>query len=508
MARRQTVSGQDYPYSASAKGSTSAGKAFVDKCFGARVEPVLSLSAWGVRPGTSAGQTTLLGDLDQGGYFYAYCSPAQALEVGFLSTNPATFPYEARDVGLMLRVEIDGEVRSATGEPFTTPEGRSGIRYAAPEYTESLLAAVGAARSDVAITIESYSNGIVTRWPAKNLNGLAQSVAQFKNACSGSATVTVDAPVEPLQVVPPAPGNPEWMVVSTASESMPDHMLTAPFDNGKGSILFACDVPGEATVAIQLAPDAVFGAASSNEALHLYADDKDFLFIAEGWEESGSRFAQSTNQYQIADAVIRMAIGVQRLSLALRTSTGGELDSILPTGPQAVEAAKSFARNCLTEDDFGQIEYLPLTEATGWDFVDGEAAAMLNSLAVLRAPATGGGRIQISCFAETGAHQVAFFSDDYLQQEALQTASRFELALFVGEAYWPLGDATFAASLSDLGIGSTDQKSIGQVLRVLAAGPAELTISTRTNFNDFEPHKVLLADASAVAGYLAVCPAP
>lgn len=187
----QAVSGTADSYKTSAKGSTAAARAFIDKCFGGAPGARPSPSAWAVtvEPDTVNGgqQATLVGDLDQGGYFYAYCDGRKRADVAFLSSNPSTFPYEAGDLGLTLQVEIDGEQRSAVGEYFVRPDGTSGIRYIAPEYLESLIAAVGAARSEVAMTIQSYSTGMVTRWPARSLEGVGKAVADFSAQCFGNA---------------------------------------------------------------------------------------------------------------------------------------------------------------------------------------------------------------------------------------------------------------------------------------------------------------------------------
>jgi hypothetical protein len=187
----QTLSGVRYPYSASAKGSTKAGRQFIDSCFGAPAVPsVLALPAWELRlqPDEVNGgqQAKLLGDLDQGGYFFAVCDGLRRVEVSFLSDNPSTFPYATDDLGLTLRIEIDGETRSAVGEGFVSSDGVVGIRYAAPDHIESLLAAIKDAKSEVAVTIESYSSGMVTRWPAMNMQGLASAAGDFYAHCFGT----------------------------------------------------------------------------------------------------------------------------------------------------------------------------------------------------------------------------------------------------------------------------------------------------------------------------------
>ncbi|MBK8083327.1 MAG: hypothetical protein IPK28_05510 [Devosia sp.] len=513
----QTVSGKEYPYSLSAKGSTAAGRAFIEKCFGAKTvaQPALALSAWEVRiepdPVNGGQQATLVGDLDQGGYFYAFCDGRRQSEVAFLASNPSTFPYEAGDVGLTLRVEIDGEQRSATGEHFTRPDGIAGIRYLAADYIESLILAVGAAKSEVAMTIESYSSGMVTRWPAMNLQGLAQAAAQFSAQCFGTSPAVAELPAQP-EVAPAQGGSgPDWTLRSQPSETLPDHTLIATTSDGKASLLLACDTAGQPVLGIEVQPGVIADTAPATESLTVNAGSHRFPFIVESWSEEALRYLQSTNVYQISDMVVRLAIGVTDLQLSIATASGATYTGSLSTGVEAAAAAEAFAKLCLSPDDYWQIGYLPLTEATGWELIDGEAAAMLNARAVLHARTSPkSGRVEFICFVETGAHTLAFYSDDALKQNALKEASIFELVVFIGEdGYWPVNEPRRVYSGTELGIGTVNQENIREMLDALSHDPPpEMTISTRANFGDYEPYKIPLSNSSLVATYVEACRLP
>lgn len=501
----QTLSGKEYPYSLSAKGSTAAGRAFIQKCFGA-TPPVLALSAWDVRiepdPVNGGQQATLLGDLDQGGFFYAHCDGAKQVDLGFLSTNRSTFPYEAGDIGLTLSVEIDGDERSATGEHFARADGAAGIRYLAPAYIESLIEAVGSAKTKVAVTIESYSTGMVTRWPAKNLQGLRKAAADFRAHCFGVAPKVAETPAAP--VITSVQGS--WTISSQPSADLPDHMLIASTLDGKATVLLACDTAGQPFLGVEVQAEMISDTAPATDTLTVHAGEHSFPFIVESWSATEMRYLQSTNIYQIGEMVVRLAIGVTDLRLDIATAAGATYSSGLPTGAEAATAAERFAKLCLSPDDYGQIEYLPLKEANGWRLIDGEAAAELNARAVLYAPTKpSSGTVELKCFAETGAHELAFYSDDFQKQEALKSAYRLELNVFIGDEYWPVGDAHFAENLGQLGIGMTDQQAIREILDVLTAGPSEMRISTRSDFNDYELHEVPLAGSVLIDSYRENC---
>lgn len=168
------------------------------------------------RPAGDAGG----GDLDQGGLFYAHCDGARQLDLGFCFMNPSTFPYEAGRCRPTLRVEIDGDQRSATGEHFARADGAAGIRDPAPEYIESLVAAVGGAKTEVAVTIESYSSGMVNALAGQEPAGSSAETGQFQGLCFGTAPAVADkTPAAP--VIAPSQGNGGWMMSSPTQRGPP-----------------------------------------------------------------------------------------------------------------------------------------------------------------------------------------------------------------------------------------------------------------------------------------------
>lgn len=510
----QTSNGAEHPMSLGAKGSTAAGRAFIAKCFGSTpvAQPAIALSAWGVTvepdPVNGGTQATLVGDLDQGGFFYAYCDGLRRPEVAFLSTNPATFPYEAGDVGLTLRIETDGDQRSAPGEHFARSDGKAGIRYySEPEYVQGLIEAVGAATTEVAMTIESYTSGMVTRWPAKNLQGLAQAVAQFQSQCFGAVPAVADTPSAPA-VATPDRVVAEWTLRSKPSDALPDHTLVVSTEDGKASVLLACDAAGQPFFGVEVKPGLIADTGPATDSVFVYIDDSDFAFIAESWSEGPLRYLQSTNVYQISDMVVRLANRAEDIRLNIVTTSGVVYTGQLPKGERAEATARDFARLCLAPDEYDRIANPLPSPVVGWELLDGEVAEALGALAVLRANAApSGGRVEFRCFGEAGAHELAFYSDDFQKQDAIKAAFRLELAIFIGDdGYWPISEAGYAGSLSDLGIGTTDQAVVDDILDVLFEdAPAEMTISTRTDFDDYEPHKVPLANSFLVDLYRETC---
>lgn len=133
----------------------------------------------------------------------------------------------------------------------------------------------------------------------------------------------------------------------------------------------------------------------------------------------------------------------------IATASGAAYTSRPADGGRSGCSGRTICQLCLSPDDDGQIEYLPLKEATGWRLIDGEAAAMLNARAVLHAPtAPSSGTVELT-FAETGAQELAFYSYYFQKQEALQSAYRLELAVFIGDGYWPVGEAHLVENLGD-----------------------------------------------------------
>lgn len=71
---------------------------------------------------------------------------------------------------------------------------------------------------------------------------------------------------------------------------------------------------------------------------------------------------------------------------------------------------------------------------------------------------------------------------------------------------WPINEARYAQTLGDLGIGTANQDIVGEILDALFEdAPPEMTISTRADFGDCEPHRVPLANSFLVDSYRETC---
>ncbi|HQZ13739.1 MAG TPA: hypothetical protein PK286_12730 [Devosia sp.] len=202
---------------ASADGSTKAGRAFADFCFGGSPafapaqpqSPLSQPSAPAVQPAAPAAQPaapsqpasaatwttvdevdtvnggpalSLVGDLGQGALFYANCSAIKVPMLGLLSNDPPNFPYKPGETNLRIRVHADAATMAATGEIFDVEGTQVFVLYKDPTGLERVIRKVAEARSGVAVAIVGAST---TRWPAINLDGLQESAARFIEFCWG-----------------------------------------------------------------------------------------------------------------------------------------------------------------------------------------------------------------------------------------------------------------------------------------------------------------------------------
>jgi len=503
-----------------AKGSTAAGKRFLQVCPASAsapaalpaAEPAVP-AAWELTiepdPVNGGQQATLVGNLDQGGYFYAFCDGWRQAEVAFLSSNPTTFPYEAGDVGLTLRVEIDGEQRSATGEHFTRTDGLVGIRYAAPEYLESLVTAVGAARSEVAMMIESYSTGMVTRWPAKNLVGLADGAARFVNHCFGTALAPQQAAPSPAQPVSPAPAPLPWELREVPHEADTDYVLAGDTIDNSGIVALSCSADGLAHVILTNSrPDAL--PVKPGDAfidLLVEIDGQQWKTNA-GYEISaeGTATLYSASRDDVQGIAQALKDGAAAMQVGVRNpDTDASLWSPVDL-TNAAQAAAAFVPACFgAAADAGPAQREP-TGLSGWQMLDEEASAERHSRFVVFAPTSpAAGRVELNCFDETGARQVAYYPDDMAEGKKLASASALELAVIVGDLTWILDDARFSVSAENYGVGSTDQEKLGEIQDALAMGPTEMTVSVQVDFGEWEPRKVPLGDTVPIALFTYAC---
>jgi hypothetical protein len=199
---------------ASAEGSTKAGRAFADFCFGGAgpaaapqqpaapavqpatpavtpAQPVTPASApttWAavdeVDTINGGAALSLVGDLGKGAFFYANCNASKTVVFGLLSNDPPNFPHKPGETNLRLRVHIDSATLAATGEVYDIESSQVFVMYQDPMGMQALIRRVAEAKSGVAMAIGG-SNG-TTRWTAPDINGLQSSAARFIQFCWGA----------------------------------------------------------------------------------------------------------------------------------------------------------------------------------------------------------------------------------------------------------------------------------------------------------------------------------
>jgi hypothetical protein len=271
-----TESAEGIYMTANAVGSTKAGREFAAFCFNATpaaapqaapfADPApltpdampSGTAAWeyATAPDPNGGtEASLVADLDQGGYLYAYCDGRQQAELAFVSQNPQTFPYTRDDTGLQVAVQIDGQETLASGEFFSLDAGTQGILFNNRAVLQRLIGQMAGAQGDVAMMLSRTNDPLTTRWPAVNLNGLQQGAAQFIGHCWGNGAPAVAVPSQPVAPQPvqepapqvaqpatPAPAdNGNW--VFTALNDDPEFKveMTVPADNADAAARFACN---------------------------------------------------------------------------------------------------------------------------------------------------------------------------------------------------------------------------------------------------------------------------
>lgn len=255
----------DINISASAKGSTKAGKDFADKCFGVTpavtpptvappVHSTTNAAAWTFESGADPNggtEVSLIADLDQGGYLYAYCDGTKSASLAFVSYNPQAFHYTQADTGLSVSVQVDGQETVADGEYFVLEDKTQGILFTNFDVLETLIRQIGGAQGDVAMMLSRTNDPLTTRWPAMNLNGLQPGAAQFIEHCWGATPVAT--PVKPTNpdnalTTPDKPETPaaptvggNWQFVNLTDDPAFKVEMTAPADNADATLRFACN---------------------------------------------------------------------------------------------------------------------------------------------------------------------------------------------------------------------------------------------------------------------------
>lgn len=261
---------------ASATGSTKAGRAFAAFCFKATpaaapqaapaAEPA-PLTTEAMPSGTAAWQfataadpnggteASLVADLDQGGYLYAYCDGRQQPELAFVSRNPQTFPYSANDIGFSVSVQVDGQETVADGEYFSLDAETQGILFNNVAVLPTLIRQMATAQGDVAIMLSRTNDPLTTRWPAINLDGLQQGAAQFIGHCFGAGAPAVATPAQPTtqpEQPTPQPAQPAapteaaasglWTFANVSADASARYTseMTVPAENADATLRFAC----------------------------------------------------------------------------------------------------------------------------------------------------------------------------------------------------------------------------------------------------------------------------
>jgi hypothetical protein len=246
---------------ASAQGSTKAGRAFAAFCFGAGqvAQPAVAApaqpspgaagaAAWtyATSPDPEGGTGgALMGDLGQGGYFFGYCDGRGEPSLAIVSYDSATFPYRQGDAGLSITLQVDGQDTTATGEFFAPDANSQAIMFNDSRVLERLFGQVAAAQSDVAFLIHRPSDGMTTRWPAANLRGLSENAAQLVAHCGAQPTPVVSTPSQPAQ--PAAPASPVsagvWVTTDLSGNTSGPYSatMTASAENADATLRIGCD---------------------------------------------------------------------------------------------------------------------------------------------------------------------------------------------------------------------------------------------------------------------------
>jgi hypothetical protein len=306
----------------------------------------------------------------------------------------------------------------------------------------------------------------------------------------------------------PAAAQADWVFASVASAETYDHALTIATGDGL-AISLACDNPQTvATIVMAALGGMPLGMDLNSPRIRTNAGNSSYDQTGEYVNGEGFEAIVGTDAQVFADLLVDLASGAKPFYLSLRNGSDDTIwySKELP-GDGAVEPATQLAALCLTDAQRAGI-LIPVPKVTGWELLEGEVAELLNSSILLRADSEGAtGRLELRCVAETGYRQIAYYPIDAFEQQ-MDLANHLELAFIVGEGFFdfPYSVVGTTYSMTDLGIGSTDQPTIGALVDALAAAPRELTVSTRVDFEDWQPRKVRLGDASAIERFIAACP--
>lgn len=469
---RATGASGDYTYSnGTATGSTRAGRSFLERCgltqaaspAPAQPAPAAAGGAWTfslVPDEAGANQAMLVGDLDQGGYFYAYCGGNGQPGLAFVATNPATFPYEAGDVGLMLRVEIDGDTASATGEHFSRPDGVQGILYTDPTYLENILIKAGAARTEVAMMIESYSSGLITRWPAKNLTGLADGMAQFRAYCFDGASQSAQITEPP----PPAATAPEANEANWRYESSGTHLLLADHEGSFSSFGISCSDRLASIVLLSRVPG-LFGIGGDETSIGLIVRilGQDYPFTAVVDRSGAPRAVLIADAYaDVATVISALMIGETDVTVIVRAS-GRSRELHFPAAGQGA-ALRQFYAACYPDGDPAAGTWV---HHTGADAPDYAADAVL-----LSPPHTDGAVFVVLACGGADGFNAYLLSPNPAPLPGAGAAAP-ALSLTIDETTWSFEAARPWVFPDSSGLRTTG--SIVEIIGVISLGPAHIS---------------------------------
>lgn len=144
---------------------------------------------------TDAAEATLVGELERNARLLATCDSGKNVTLSLVAPD---LPYQIGDLGLNLHLDIDGADRVSTGEVFNAAEGLTGVAYTG-EYVAGAIQALAEARTGIGLRVQNYADGSLVAWDAPDLDGLVAATNSFNATCFGTAPrqAVADAPVAP-----------------------------------------------------------------------------------------------------------------------------------------------------------------------------------------------------------------------------------------------------------------------------------------------------------------------
>jgi hypothetical protein len=350
--------GERFSWTAGAKGSTKAGRELVEKCGIAMPSsaPAAAKLTWettiGPDPVNGGEQASLLADLENNTFLFAYCDSQGATSLSLLGN----LPYEVGDVGLSLQLQIDGESRTTTGEYFTHDNGISGVNYTG-DYVANSIKAIADARVGVRMKVQDYSDDSLREFAALDMVGHRAATDAFNAKCFGMAPApsVADSPaaLEPVPAAPePVVRSTTWTVERGPGGSVPGAAaaLLGATSPAPGFMQIACFLDwDEWSVAFASAEGTAFPVSATDGPFRLLVTlggDKWAFEDARLETEAGRT---SVVKYGVAD-VAGLAIALQFVfdpfTLTIVTASGAEHRYTLATDGLG-EASRALAETCM-----------------------------------------------------------------------------------------------------------------------------------------------------------------